>query len=89
MVKQFAGHLHDILMQFAWVRGSGARTTVRESIHPIFPTLHPRFYRLVVRAPGRGSRISRIDYRGPVIDHPVPSCNIFPRINCKPKIDQF
>lgn len=39
MVKQFAGHLHDILMQFAWVRGSGARTT-RESIHPIFPTLH-------------------------------------------------
>lgn len=77
MVKQFAGHLHDILMQFAWVRGSGARTT-RESIHPIFPTLHDQVLssRLLC-ARGRGSRIFRIDY--PILRSIIPhiSSNIF------------
>lgn len=35
MVKQFARRLHDILMQFAWARGSGG--SARESIQPISP----------------------------------------------------
>lgn len=88
MVKQFAGHLHDILMQFAWVRGSGARTT-RESIHPIFPTLHRGFIvsSCVHEDVDRGYTIFRIDYR--ILWSIIPSCNIFSRINCKPKIDQF
>ena len=42
MVKQFAGRLHDILMQFAWVRGSGGCST-RESIQPILRWLSPDF----------------------------------------------